>query len=79
MVKLIIAWNMSCTSIPSIPSSRDVNNVICIRGFSVNLSLNAQLACRQVGGWRIALVYCQIYSIILCTVNPWQNACQLLW
>ena len=38
MVKLIIAWNMSCTSIPSIPSSRDVNSVICSRGFSVNSS-----------------------------------------
>ena len=38
MVKLIIAWNMSCTSIPRIPSSRDVNSVICSRGFSVNSS-----------------------------------------
>ena len=38
VVKLIIAWNMSCTSIPSIPSSRDVNSVICSRGLNTDSS-----------------------------------------
>jgi len=29
VVKLIMAWKTSCTTIPMMPSSRDVSSVIC--------------------------------------------------